>query len=302
MLDNDFSHEIRLRAPFDLALTTAVARRLPSNILYPLHDGELRVVMSLDNEATLIAARQTSPQTVVYRALGAALSDGRQATVEANLRRLLGLDVDLAPLNTLLAREPVIGPLARRLSGLRPPRFLSLWETFVQVIPFQQVSLAAAMTMLNRMVMAYGPRVRFEGEEYRGAPPPDRMLSGAEAEMRACGLSAAKVMALRGCAEWLMAGKISEDELAGLSDEEAAQRLRALPGIGPWSAQLVLLRGFGRLGNFPAGDSGAAKGMREVFEAASNPEAAAAEALERLGEWRGYLYFMLLGRRILGLG
>ena len=51
MLDNDFSHEIRLRAPFDLALTTAVARRLPSNILYPLRDGELRVVMSLDDEA-----------------------------------------------------------------------------------------------------------------------------------------------------------------------------------------------------------------------------------------------------------
>ena len=250
----------------------------------------------------MIAARQTSPQTVVYRALGATLSDGRQAKVEANLRRLLGLDVDLAPLNTLLAHEPVLGPLAHRLSGLRPPRFLSLWETFVQVIPFQQVSLAAAMTMLNRMVMAYGPRVRFEGEEYMGAPAPDRVLSGAEVEMRACGLSAAKVTALRGCAEWLMAGKISEDELAGLSDEEAAQRLRALPGIGPWSAQLILLRGFGRLGNFPAGDSGAAKGLREVFEAAPNPEAAAAEALERLGAWRGYLYFMLLGRRILGLG
>jgi 3-methyladenine DNA glycosylase/8-oxoguanine DNA glycosylase len=79
-----------------------------------------------------------------------------------------------------------------------------------------------------------------------------------------------------------------------------AVRLRALPGIGPWSAQLILLRGLGRLGNFPAGDSGALRGLREVFSAAPDPGEAAAEALERLGDWRGYLYFMLLGRRLIG--
>lgn len=299
MLENSSDHAIRLRAPFDLALTSGVARRLPSNILYPTRDGELRLVMSLSGENWLMGVRQSDPQTLHYRALGASLSDARQVAAEGCLRRLLGLNVDVTPVETLLAREPVLGPLSRRLSGLRPPRFLNLWETFVQVIPFQQVSLAAAMTMVNRLSLAYGPRVRFDGEEYVGAPVLDYVRRAPEAELRACGISAAKAATLRGCAEGVAQGTISEEELDGAPDEVAAQRLQALPGIGPWSAQLILLRGFGRLGNFPAGDSGAARGLRELFGATPESSAAAAEAMERLGAWRGYLYFMLLGKRIL---
>ncbi len=300
MFDNSSNREIRLLSPFDLALTAGVARRLPSNILYPIRDGELRVVMSLADEYWLIGVRQRDQQTLLYRALGATLSETLQAAVERRLRQLLGLDVDLKPLEALLANEPVIGPLAQRLTGLHPPRFLSLWETFVQVIPFQQVSLAAAMTMVNRLSLAFGPRVRFEGDDYVGAPVLDLVRGASEDELRACGISAAKAAALHGCAERIAAGTISENELEEAPDEEVAQRLRALPGIGPWSAQLILLRGFGRLGNFPVGDSGAARGLRELFAATPDADVAAAEALERLGSWRGYLYFMLLGRRILG--
>lgn len=299
MLENSSDHAISLPAPFDLALTAGVARRLPSNILYSTRDGELRMVMSLADENWLVGVRQSDPRTLLYRALGASLSDARQVAAEGRLRRLLGLDVDVTPVETLLAREPVLGPLSRRLSGLRPPRFLNLWETFVQVIPFQQVSLAAAMTMVNRLSLAYGPRVRFDGEEYVGAPVLDHVRRAPEAELRACGISAAKAATLRGCAEGIAQGAISEDELDKAPDEVVAQRLQALPGIGPWSAQLILLRGFGRLGNFPSGDSGAARGLRELFGATPDASAAAAEAMERLGAWRGYLYFMLLGRRLL---
>ncbi len=298
MLNDTARQVIYLRAPFDLAITAAVARRLPSNVLYPIHDGELRVVMSHGDENWLIGVRQTGPRAVAYRTLGSALSDRRQATIEANVRRLLGLDVDLEPLRALLAHEPVLGLLAQRMSGMFPPRFLSLWESFVQVIPFQQVSLAAAMTMVNRLALAYGPRVRFEDKEYVGAPDVNRVRAAPITTLRECGLSATKAMALRECADWIITGKVSEDRLAGMTDAEAERLLCTLPGIGPWSAQLVLLRGMGRLGRFPVGDSGAARGLREVFaEATPDPNAAAAAALERLGAWRGYLYFMLLARK-----
>jgi 3-methyladenine DNA glycosylase/8-oxoguanine DNA glycosylase len=300
MLDDDSQREIHLHAPFDLALTAGAVRRLPINVLYPIRDGELRVVMELDGLAQLIGIRQVGPQTLVYRSLSDALDPVWQAAAHSNLRRLLGLDVDLAPAYALLKGEPILGPLAERLVGLRPPRFLSLWETFVQVVPFQQVSLAAAITIVNRMAEAYGPRVRWGSEDYLGAPDMKRMLVAPASDLRRCGLSAAKAATLQGCAERLVAGDLREDELEALPDEEVAVRLRALPGIGPWSAQLILLRGLGRLGNFPAGDSGALRGLREVFSAAPDPGEAAAEALERLGDWRGYLYFMLLGRRLIG--
>lgn len=297
MPDTTKVQTITARAPFDLALTAAVLRRLPVNSLYQLRQGELRLVVSLEGIPTLIGVRQVGPDALTYRAIGRTLEDWRLTAVEGMVRRLLGLDRDMAPFNALIERDAVIGPLAQRLAGMRPPRFLSLWETLVQVIPFQQVSLSAAMSAVNHLVAAFGSYVQFDGERYVGPPALERALSGSDAEYRACGLSQAKTRALRGCAEWIQAGVLKEDELAGLPDEEAALKLRALPGIGPWSAQLILLRGFGRLANFPAGDSGAIRGLRGLFASASDPDTEAAAALARLGDWRGYLYFMLLAKR-----
>jgi 3-methyladenine DNA glycosylase/8-oxoguanine DNA glycosylase len=292
-------HAIHVRAPFDLALTAAVARRLPTNMLYPMRNGELRFVLSLERVSYLIGVRQSGPERVTYRTLGAPLADVDVAVAEGSVRRLLGIDVDLAPLSAMMAAEPVMGPVYRRLAGMRPPRFLNLWETLVQVIPFQQVSLAAAMSAVNRLTAAFGARMRFEGEEYLGVPPVERMENLSGADLRACGISQAKARALLGCAEWITSGAIRENALTALSDEDAALRLRRLPGIGPWSAQLILLRGFGRLGMFPSGDSGAARGLRGLFKGARDPDGEAAAALARLGVWRGYLYFMLLARRYL---
>lgn len=299
MLDLSSDHEIQARGPFNLALTAGVLRRLPSNRIYTLRAGELRLILRLDGAQKLAGVRQSGPQSVAFHALSESLNEAQVTEAEAQIRRLLGLDVDLTSLEALLEHEPVVGPLAQRLRGMRPPRFLNLWETLVQVIPFQQVSLAAAMTMLNRLVERFGPVVRFAGEEYHGAPAIDLVYASDDGALRACGLSAAKATALRGCAERILTGAIVDNEIEGLPDELAAIRLRTLPGIGPWSVQITLLRGFGRLGNFPEGDSGAARGLRELFVVTPDPEKAATEALARLDRWRGYLYFMLLGRRML---
>lgn len=291
--------DLPVHVPLDLALTAGALKRQPSNILYPIVDGELRMVMSLGAANRLIGVRQPSPHALTCRALDGGLDPDLSAAIERMARRLLSLDVDLSPARALLAREPILGPLAERLSGLRPPRFLNLWETFFQVIPFQQVSLAAAVATVNRLALALGPRLSVGGVEYVGVPALDSMLAASDAELRACGLSAAKAAALRGSAERLRAGALREADLDALPDDEAALALRALPGIGPWSAQLVLLRGMGRLRIFPQGDSGASKGLREAFSAAADPDSAATEALRRLSEWRGYVYFMLLGRRLM---
>lgn len=290
--------DLDYQAPFDLLLTAAVARRQPSNILYPIVDGELRVVLRQGDGHALIGMRQRSAHVVTCRLLQGGVDASWREEVERSLSRLLGLETDLAPLFALLSREPVLGPIAALLSGLRPPRFFSLWETFVQVIPFQQVSLAAAVSVVSRLALEFGPKVPFEGASYTGAPDIDRVIAATPEDLRACGLSAAKAATLRGCADRLRSGALREGDLMGLTNEQAELALRELPGIGPWSAQLVLLRGMGRLGIFPQGDSGASKGLRGAFADTASPEAEARAALERLAGWQGYVYFMLLGRRL----
>lgn len=302
----DTPFTVAVRPPFDLRLTAGALRRLPSSALYPLEGDELRLVASLSSGPRLLGIRPSSFGADVAMLSCATLGGATSAAEVTEAQRLIAgmLDVqrDLAPLRALVAEDVTLSELAHRLAGMKPPRFLSLWDAFCQIVPFQLVSLSAAVATLNRFVTALGPRVDYGGSAYWGIPAPARVLAADLSDLRACGLSLAKAQTLRGLAERAIAGELEADDYDGLSDAEAVARLTRLPGIGPWSAQVALLRGMGRLSVFPAGDSGARRALRELLPASEQLDSDVGALLDRLGEWRGYLYFMLLGRRLLAAG
>jgi DNA-3-methyladenine glycosylase II len=292
---------IPVRSPFNLALTVGALRRLPHAALYPFVDDELRLVAALPSGYHLLAIRALggAADALTLAALDGPLSREDASATSSLVAQMLGVERDLTPVRKLIEDDQILGPLIDQLAGLKPPRFASLWETFCQVVPFQQVSLSAAVATLNRFVMALGPERSVDGRRYWGVPAPERVVAADAETLRRCGLSAAKAQTLRGLAERALAGDLNADAFDGLTDEEAITELTRLPGIGRWSAQVALLRGLGRLSVFPAGDSGAARGLRDLFPAHEQPDIAAHALLERLGPWRGYLYFLLLGRRLL---
>jgi DNA-3-methyladenine glycosylase II len=85
-----------------------------------------------------------------------------------------------------------------------------------------------------------------------------------------------------------------------MSTSDALRALAELPGIGPWSAGVVLLRGLGRLDVFPPGDVGAKRGLGAVMHL--GPGAPLGHIVERFGDHRGYLYFCALGGGLLARG
>ena len=85
-----------------------------------------------------------------------------------------------------------------------------------------------------------------------------------------------------------------------MATSDALQTLMELPGIGPWSAGLVLLRGLGRLDVFPAGDVGVARGLGALLGTADGDRLR--RVVERFGDRRGYLYFCSLGASLLAKG
>src|SRR5690606_30084949 len=111
---------------------------------------------------------------------------------------------------------------------------------------------------------------------------------------------ARKAEALRAIAREIASGALREDAVAALESDEAVRVLCALPGVGPWSAGLVLLRGLGRLHAFPPGDVGARRGLTELLRLDAPAQLDA--VLERLGAQRGHLYFFALGASLLAKG
>jgi DNA-3-methyladenine glycosylase II len=124
-------------------------------------------------------------------------------------------------------------------------------------------------------------------------PPPARWLAAGEEALRGAGLSRNKVAHLRSVASAIEDGELDEAAIEALPTTDASAKLCEVRGIGPWSAAVILLRGFGRLDIFPLRDSGVARSVALLAGADTDLDA----LLRALGPVRGMLYFhLLLGR------
>ncbi|HTD78758.1 MAG TPA: hypothetical protein VK898_14065, partial [Chloroflexota bacterium] len=163
------------------------------------------------------------------------------------------------------------------------------FETIGMTIPFQQVSLAAGQSIANRVVERFG---RSRGDSWL-FPLPEAIAAALPDELRACGLSEAKSRTLQTAAEMILDGRLAEADLLGLSSVELIERLDAMPGIGPWTAGVIALRGLGRLDVFPRGDVGARRLLAQLLGLpAPLTESEESALLDRLGPTRGFVYFL----------
>jgi 3-methyladenine DNA glycosylase/8-oxoguanine DNA glycosylase len=220
--------------------------------------------------------------------------------LELTISKMLGLAMDPAPLHAAAVQLPGLKSTALSLRGMRPPRFATLFDTFGNVVPFQQLSLDAGAAIVGRIVDRFGERVTCGERSFAAFPTATAIADARRSALLNCGLSRSKAESLRLLARAVEAGDVSEEAIAQLGTREALETLLELPGIGPWSAALVLLRGFGRLEVFPPGDSGAQRGLNALLRL-QTPEALA-RVVERFGDYRGYLYFCGLGASLLAKG
>lgn len=280
---------VAVRAPFRLDLTANVLRRLSTNVV-DLFDGTRyrRLIGDVDAPAVL-SVTQTAPGELTADIEGSTAYDARVL-----LERLLGIDVDLAPFDRAAASIAWLAPLAAGARGVKPPRYPSLWEACVNAIVYQQVSIHAAGAILRRVIEGHATPVALGAERLYPFPSARTIVDADAGELRAAGLSVHKVVALRAVARAILEGTMDEASLALFPTPELMTQLAVHRGIGPWTAAIVALRGFGRLDLFPMNDSGVAKSVRGL---SGRADVDVESLLARLGEQRGMLYYhLLLGR------
>jgi DNA-3-methyladenine glycosylase II len=213
---------------------------------------------------------------------------------------MLGLDVDPAPLRRLAESERRLSAAALALRGLRPPRFAELSEAFANVVPFQQLSLDAGVSIVTRLVERFGKSLDHGARRFYAFPTARDVAEAHTDALRECGMSLRKAETLLRVAGAIASGELVERKLSRMSSEEAIRVLRELSGIGPWSAALVLLRGLGRLDVFPPNDVGVVRGLTRLMGLKPGPSLD--RVIRRFGEHRGYLYFCSLGGSLLAKG
>lgn len=211
------------------------------------------------------------------------------------LDRLLGLTVELSAFATMAAQDPLLGPLAGRMQGLRPPRFPTVFEALVNGIACQQLSLAVGIHLLNRLTADRGRPVSDDPGGPRAFPAPEDLANLEPYEVKRHGFSTSKARTIIETARTIVAGDLDLERLDLLDDPSVIERLTSLRGIGRWTAEYVLLRGLGRLHVFPGDDVGAHNKLRRLFDIDMALDHASVQQLvARWHPYAGVVYFHLL--------
>jgi AraC family transcriptional regulator of adaptative response / DNA-3-methyladenine glycosylase II len=173
--------------------------------------------------------------------------------IVARLRRLFDLDADVTSIGAHLSGDAALAPLVSRRPGLRAPGAWDGFELACRAIFGQQITVGGARNLACKLVELAGVRI---GPEVSGDPRLDRIFPS-PARVVATGISAlpmprARINALAALAE----AAHGDPKLLDPSGtfEEALERLLALPGFGPWTAQYWALRALRDSDAFPAAD------------------------------------------------
>ena len=280
-------------APYRLDLTVSVLRRLSTNLVDVLTpQGQYVRAMGGWSEPVIVRVTQAHPAGLTVTLEGA---ERARRWAFPLVRRMLGVDRDLAHFDRAAAAIPWLKPLAARMRGVRPPRYPTLWEACVNAIVFQQVSLLAASAIMRRMIVALEPLLESGGVSLHQFPTAEMVLGTDDNVLRAAGLSSGKLATLRRVGEALATGTLDETMLEKRTSADAAALLRGIKGIGPWTAAVILLRGLGRLDVFPMNDTSVARNLALV---AGSAPVDVSGVLQALSPQQGMLYYHLLLARL----
>ncbi|HEY5107824.1 MAG TPA: AlkA N-terminal domain-containing protein [Caulobacteraceae bacterium] len=205
----------------------------------------------------------------------------------ARVRRVFDLAADPTAIGEALARDPRLRPLVEARPGLRVPGTWDGFEIAVRAVLGQQITVAGATRLAGKLVLAFGDGV---GAHVATAglthafPQPNRFDVDAIA---ALGMPRARAIALAGLAAAVTADPGLFDPRADLS--AAVARLRALPGIGEWTAQYIAMRALRESDAFLAGDVAL---QRILAEGPTRP--GARDLVDRAEAWRPWRAYAVL--------
>lgn len=237
---------LSIREPFSFDQTVAFVRQFPPcQGEYIVDEDALTAAIAVDDRPVVMTIQRTGTQLAVETARAADLP-----AALAHARHWIGADDDVAALYRAARGDAAFSRLIEQLHGLHHVRFLTLAEISVYCVMTQRAPITMASRMKRAFLAAFGLPVEVAGRTLRAMPS---LAALADLEGDAIGKvighahkGSMIARAVRGVAA------IGEVTLREAPYAEARDALLAIPGIGPFSAAMILLRGLGRMDEVPS--------------------------------------------------
>jgi DNA-3-methyladenine glycosylase II len=294
------------KPPFRLDLSVWALRRRSGNTIDRWDGTSYRRALALTEtpvELSVTRAASAENPTLAVAFTGGRIGHLLDEEVRSSIERMIGLQVDLSSFYRMAAGDTLIGPLVERFRGLKPPRFPTVFESLLNAVSCQQLSLEAGLTLLNRLAETYGPAVSADQTSLHALPRADELAGLESHALRELGYSLRKAETVIDLARAVVDGRFDVEGIEDLADDEVIARLTGLKGIGRWSAEYVLLRGLGRLHVFPGDDVGARNNLARWLGVEPPLDYnAVRHAVSPWWPFAGMVYFHLLLEKLADVG
>lgn len=284
-VDNDdaYSFHLSIRPPFDLAPVLAfwAARATPG--VEDVADGWYRRTAVIGERTGWVAVgpgrKAHTVRVVVSKGLGPVLPG-----VLSRIKAMLDVRAEPMGIGERLSADPMLAPLVAQWPGPRVPGTFDGFECGVRAILGQQISVRAATTLAGRLASRFGRANPSPYALTTAFPQPASLAAAGVADLQSLGLTARRAETIRAFAMATADGKLRLDP--GADPDRVRAALLALPGIGDWTVEYLLLRAVGWPDAFPSSDLG-------LVKASGLSPAELRHRADRWRPWRGYAAVLL---------
>jgi DNA-3-methyladenine glycosylase II len=295
----DHNQEIRLVVPkeFNFTENMKYLSTDPNECMYHIKDHKIYKAIQVEKETPLIEISSDHDDFLTIRFVGHTTPSRKwvRAAVARYVREWFDLETDLRPFYQLAESDPFLQKAISQFYGLRLIGIPDLFEAICWGIIGQQINLTFARTLKRRFVETFGRHVEWDGEQYWKFPSPQDIAQLAVSDLTRLQMTARKSEYLIGVAQLMAEGKLTKEHLLGAGGyKEAEKMLVNIRGIGPWTANYVLMRCLRMSSAFPIDDVGLHNAMKLLLGSKNKPSKEEIEKVfSRWNNWEAYATFYL---------
>lgn len=283
--------ELRIRAPkeFSFSENLKYLSRSSNECMFEIVDQKIYRALVVDNETLLveISSMNETELTVRFPGRTAPVKKNVKDTVSQYIRHWFDLETNLLPFYELAQNDPLLQKPVNKFFGLRNMGIPDLFEAIAWGILGQQINLTYAYTLKRRLVEKFGTSVEYEGKRFWLFPTPDVIANLTVEDFVEMRMTVKKCEYLIDVAQLMVRGELTKEKLLNAKDVKVAEKmLTKIRGIGPWTANYVLMRCLRFPAAFPIDDVGLHNSVKLVMETEAKPTKA--EILKLSEAWTGW--------------
>ncbi|MGQ9005681.1 DNA-3-methyladenine glycosidase II [Bacillus subtilis] len=255
---------ITLPEIFDMNAILGYLTREKNECMYEIENNIITKVIAIGEIRSLVQVSVINNKQMIVQFLNDSrpVEQWKREEIVKYIHGWFDLDNDLTPFYEMAKADPLLKMPARKFYGLRVIGIPDLFEALCWGVLGQQINLAFAYSLKKQFVEAFGDSIEWNGKKYWVFPPYERIAQLTPTDLADIKMTVKKSEYIIGIARLMASGELSREKLMKMNFKDAEKNLIKIRGIGPWTANYVLMRCLRFPTAFPIDDVGLIRSIK----------------------------------------